>query len=144
RFPHRNGLLFRLHVLSVYHKQVTPAQIHDCHPPSSLRNLSLFQMQKQLLLPAFQFPSKNTHSSLITSPMTIACSHVSFNNHTIDSSSCSDTTNNIQIDILNAPYISSNVILDYYFKNGKISGHSHLLGSIFSPNPSGNIRGKFS
>src|SRR5699024_11523258 len=109
------GLLFRLHVLSVYHKQVTPAQIHDCHPPSSLRNLSLFQMQKQLLLPAFQFPSKNTPSSLITSPMTIACSPASFNNDTIASASYSSTSNAISILILYTLYIFSNVLLYFDF-----------------------------
>src|SRR5699024_3092489 len=114
---HRNALLFRLHVLSVYHKQVTPAQIHDCHPPSSLRNLSLFQMQKQLLLPSFQFPSKNTPSSLITSPITISCSSAPFTTDTIASASCLSTTHAMSIPILNTPYISSNVILAFSFKN---------------------------
>src|SRR5699024_2055665 len=84
-------------------KQVTQAQIHDCHPPSSLRNLSLFQMQKQLLLPAFQFPSKNTPSSLLTSPMTIPCSPASFNNDPIASASCSSTTNTIPITLITSP-----------------------------------------
>src|SRR5699024_12839844 len=115
--PLRYGSLLRLHVLSVYHKQVTPAEIHHCHPRSSPRNLSLFQMQKQLLLPAFQFPATNTPSSLITSPMTIACSPASFNNDTIASASCSSTTNAMPIPILNTPYISSNVILAFSFKN---------------------------